>query len=42
METAQLTPTIEFAKKDLTSAEVKNALKSGGKFNIETKISENN
>lgn len=30
----------EFAKKDLTSAEVKNALKSGGKFNIETKISE--
>lgn len=31
----------EFAKKDLTSAEVKNALKSGGKFNIETKISEN-
>lgn len=30
----------EFAKKDLTSADVKNALKSGGKFNIETKISE--
>lgn len=30
----------EFAKKDLSSAEVKNALKSGGKFNIETEISE--
>lgn len=30
----------EFAEKDLTRSEVKNALKSGGKFNIETEISE--
>lgn len=30
----------EFAEKDSAKAEVKNALKSGGKFNIETEISE--